>query len=142
MKQLALRDGDLVVGPRGHETVTGSVRIKQDLSLALREEYGLDRFHPRWGSLLDRYLGRPLDDETRLLVQAEVNRVLQNYVIVQNQGVLQDLTYDVRGRYSTADIVRSVLAIETQVDLDGVLFQVVLQTLARQEITLTEQVKG
>lgn len=142
MKQLALVDGDLAVGPKGHQTVTGPARIKQDLTLALREEYGLDRFHPRWGSLLNRYLGEILDDETRLLVQAEVNRVLQNYVIVQNAGLLSDMTYDVKGRYSTSDVVRSVMGVETQVDLDGVLLRVVLQTLSREEITLTEQVRG
>lgn len=140
MKQLALENGDLVLGPQGHQTLTGAPRIKQDLEIALREEYGLDRFHPRWGSLLNRYVGETIDDETRLLVQAEVNRVLQNYVIIQNAGVLRDLTYDVKGRYSTSDVVRSVLAVEAQLDLDGILLSVVLQTLSREEITVTQQV--
>jgi hypothetical protein len=85
-----LVNGDLAIGTNGaYLLYSGASRIKQDLTLALTEEYGTDRFHPTYGSIVQGYLGQVLSAELMQLVRAEVNRVLQNYLIIQQNEVLR-----------------------------------------------------
>jgi hypothetical protein len=105
MKTLALVNGDLAIGTNGaYLLYSGASRIKQDLTLALTEEYGTDRFHPTYGSIVQGYLGQVLSAELMQLVRAEVNRVLQNYLIIQQNEVLRDSLVDVANRYDTSDV--------------------------------------
>lgn len=141
MKSLALVNGDLALGTDGGYLMhSGAARIRQDLSLALTEEYGADRFHPQWGSIVRSYLGRVLTEDMQQLVRAEVNRVLQNYIILQRNEVLRDTTVDIAGRYTTSDVVRSVESIQARAVLDAVYLYVTLTTLSRETITLARQV--
>ena len=79
MKTLALQHGDLVIdGAGSYAMVSGAARIRQDLTLALLEEYGTDRFHPKFGSIIKEYLGNAISSDLQQLVKAEVNRVVQN----------------------------------------------------------------
>lgn len=89
MKTLALADGDLVLSGRGHATVDGVFKTMQDIGIALREEFGIDRFHPNWGSLLPNMIGRPFDESVLLDVRTEVTRVVNNYLNVQRDTVLR-----------------------------------------------------
>jgi phage baseplate assembly protein W len=141
MKTLALVGGDLAIGSDGgYLLYDGVARIKQDLTLALTEEYGTDRFHPTYGSIIQSYLGHPNTEEIRQLVRAEVNRVLQNYLIIQQHDVLRDTVIDVAGRYSTSDVVQSVSAIEVRALLDTIYVYATLTTLARDTVTISRQV--
>lgn len=89
MKTLALADGDLVLSGRGHATVDGVFKTMQDIGIALREEFGVDRFHPNWGSLLPNMIGRPFDESVLLDVRTEVTRIVNNYLTVQRDTVLR-----------------------------------------------------
>lgn len=89
MKTLALADGDLVLSGRGHATVDGVFKTMQDIGIALREEFGIDRFHPNWGSLLPNMIGRPFDESVLLDVRTEVTRIVNNYLTVQRDTVLR-----------------------------------------------------
>lgn len=89
MKTLALADGDLMLSGRGHATVDGVFKTMQDIGIALREEFGIDRFHPNWGSLLPNMIGRPFDESVLLDVRTEVTRVVNNYLNVQRDTVLR-----------------------------------------------------
>lgn len=141
MQQIQLVHGDLAVGTDGGMLMcSGANRIRQDLTLALSEEYGTDRFHPTWGSVLPGYLGQLLTAEMRQLVRAEVNRVLQNYIVIQQNDVIRDTTYDVRGRYDTSDVVQSVGDITVTQVLDAIYLSATLTTLARQTLTISQQV--
>lgn len=141
IQTLALVHGDLVIGSDGNYLLyTGADRIRQDLTLALTEEYGTDRFHPGFGSIVQEYLGRPITPDLQLLVQAEVNRVIQNYLIIQQNEVIRGTLYDVAGTYNTADVVRSVDSITVRAVMDTIYIAVALTTLARQTITISKQV--
>lgn len=141
MQQIALISGDIAIGTDGGMLMySGAARIKQDLTLALSEEYGTDRFHPTWGSVLPQYLGQLLTAEMQQLVRAEVNRVLQNYIIIQQNDVVRDTTVDVRGRYDTSDVVQSVGGISVVQVLDAIYLSATLTTLARQTVTISQQV--
>jgi phage baseplate assembly protein W len=139
----ALVHGDLVINTDGGYTLyNGAARIKQDLTLALTEEYGFDRFHPKYGSIIRNYLGQIISPEMQALVQAEVNRVLQNYIIIQQNSVLRDTVVDVQGVFDTSDVVRSVDDITVRTLLDTIYLSATLTTLARESITITRQVSA
>lgn len=139
MKTLALFNGDLMLAQGGYFMFTGADRIRQDLALALLEEYGTDRFHPRWGSIIMRYIGNVITPQLDALVKAEVNRVVQNYIAVQQAEVLRDSVVDVKGRFSTRDVVRNLTKITTRAHMDRIDVLLSLQTLARETITIKKQ---
>jgi phage baseplate assembly protein W len=141
MKTLALVNGDLAIGTNGaYLLYSGASRIKQDLTLALTEEYGTDRFHPTYGSIVQGYLGQVLSAELMQLVRAEVNRVLQNYLIIQQNEVLRDSLVDVANRYDTSDVVQAVDAVQARAVLDTIYLSATLTTLSRETVTISRQV--
>lgn len=140
MKTIALRDGDLVLGQGGYLLHTGTDRIRQDLTLALMEEYGGDRFHPRYGSVVKRYIGNVITPHLQELVKAEINRVVQNYIVIQQAEVLRDSQVDVIGRFRTSDVVRSLLSINVATQMDRIDIQLALETLARTTVKISKQV--
>lgn len=140
MQTLALQHGDLVVSDGGYMMHSGVARIRQDLTLALTEEYGSDRFHPGWGSILGSFVGGIIDPESQQLVRAEVNRVLQNYLILQQNEVLRDTVVDVQGRYNTSDVVRSVDDIQVKALYDTIYLAAKLTTLSRETVTISRAV--
>ena len=143
MQTLALVNGDLALDSSGqYMTYTGSARIRQDLGLALSEEYGSDRFHPKWGSVIKQYLGHVITPELQHLVRAEVNRILQNYIILGHAEILRDSQMDIQGRFDTSDVVRSVQSLETSTRQDRILVSVQLETQARESLRLRRQVSG
>ena len=147
MQQLALVHGDLMIGTDGsYLMVTGAQRIQQDLTLALSDIYGTDRFHPSWGSILPEYLGNINNATMLTLVKAEVNRVLQNYLTITQSGVIQQSMMNVANNnnpgasYTTSDVVRSVDSINVSATLDTIYVSVSLTTLAGQSITIGQKV--
>lgn len=140
MKTLALRDGDLFLTTGGYQLYSGVDRIRQDLTLALREEFGSDRFHPKWGSIILRYIGQIQSPHLEALVRAEINRVLQNYIAVQQAEVLRDSQVDVKNRFTTSDVVRRVTALVTDMQLDRINVALSLETLSREVVKIKRQV--
>jgi phage baseplate assembly protein W len=141
LKTLALRNGDLIAGPQGHETISGAAKISTELGLALGEAFGHDRFHPSWGSTLASYVGLPISSVTPTLVKAEVNRVVQAYIQIQQAEVINDAqTPGARSRFSTADVVSSVSNITAQVSFDTIYIALVLRTMAGETVTLSKAV--
>lgn len=141
MQSLALVQGDLAIDGTGdYLTFSGVDRIRQDLTLALTEEYESDRFHPGWGSIIKQYLGQPITPDIQQAVKAEVNRVVQNYIVLQQQEVLRDSQFDIAGRFDTSDVVRSVSDIKGRVLFDAIYVSATLTTLARETVTISRQV--
>jgi phage baseplate assembly protein W len=147
MYQFALVSGDFMIGTNGsYTTYTGAQRIQQDLTLALSDVYGTDRFHPSWGSILPSYLGTINSPTMQTLVKAEVNRVLQNYLIITQSGIIQSSMMNVTNdndpsqSYSTADVVRSVNSINVSSNMDTIYVSVSLTTLAGQSITVGQKI--
>lgn len=124
----------------GYQLYSGVDRIRQDLQLALREEYGSDRFHPKWGSIILRYIGQIQSQHLEMLVRAEINRVLQNYIAVQQAEVLRDSQVDVKNRFTTSDVVRRVTAMVTDMQLDRINVALSLETLSRETVRIKRQV--
>lgn len=128
MKSLALVNGDLALGNGGYKMLTGTARIRQDLALALAEDYGHDQYHSEWGSVLNSYIGQPLTGELELLVRSEVVRVLQQYVASQAADIAADSLSGSRSRYTYGDVVSEITSVSTQITLDTVKVLVALKT--------------
>lgn len=140
MKQLELRNGDLVVGPGGHGTVRGARRIQQDLGAAVREAIGTDRFHPRWGTILQDYVGGVQNDESTMMIRAEIARVVQNYIVIQTEQITADMGLGLRPRYAPDEIVADVGNIEIQQRYDQVNVRVSVRTLQGDDVTILRSV--
>lgn len=139
-KALALENGDLVLGPGGFATIEGERKVFQDLSLAILEPYGNDRFHPRWGSLLDRFVGSTLNDETDLLIRSEVTRIIRNYMAVQQDRYSRDIAAGLKPPISAGEMVSRIDNLTILHDYDRYHLTVRLMTLAGQPVTLTSTV--
>jgi phage baseplate assembly protein W len=141
MDTFALEHGDFVIdGSGGYALLSGADRIRQDLSLALLEEYGSDRFHPKYGSVVKTYIGNVIDENLQQLVKAEVNRVVTTYIGIQQAEVLRDSTVDIAGRFTTSDVVRNITGIDVHTTYDTIYVAATLETLARETVTITQQV--
>ena len=143
METFALVHGDLMVDSSGQLlTYSGVDRIRQDLQLALSEEYGANHFHPKWGSIVKSYIGNPITPNLQQLVQAEVNRVVQNYITLQQASVLRNTTYDIAGVFDTSDVVQSVGPLNVSTSYDTIYISATLTTVDRQTVTVTKQVSN
>lgn len=140
METLALSGGDLVVGPGGLQTVSGSAKIRQDLALALGEDYGTDPYHAGWGSVLGQYLGEPVDADSPMLVQAEVNRILQQYMTGQQQQLATAAVNNQQHTITTSEIIQTVNSVDVSVLYDTVKVVVSLTTMAGQSLTISRTV--
>lgn len=138
MKTFALVQGDLSPSGGGYLMYEGPAKINQDLTLAMKEEYGTDRFHPRWGSVLKKYVGLPLTAEIKSKTLTEINRVINNYITIQNSRIVADNNTSSASRYSTDDVVQSLTALSATQVYDSLLVSVTLQTVSRQQINLNQ----
>jgi phage baseplate assembly protein W len=140
MRALKIKNGDLVIGQSSYVEVTGQAKIAQDLGIATLTPYGSNRFHGGYGSLLAQKIGMPESDLTRAQVQAEVQRVINNYVLSQ-QATLR--SYQARGftsPYSNADLVARVAGINVVVNADSVTVDAQIETAANQTVGLNTTV--
>lgn len=136
MQTFRLKGGDLVLGSDGFEMVTGQEKLRQDLSTALREPIGVDRFHPRWGSMLDRYVGMSMQRDLSNVVKAEVVRILQNHVVVQNEAISDDVSAGRRSRFSTGEVIAAIESITVSEQFDRLGVQVTLRTMSGARLSL------
>lgn len=142
MQTLAVVDGDLVLTSGSYLMVSGPAKVKQDLYFALHEEYGTDRYHPLWGSILNRFIGQPLTGAVQQSVMNEVQRVLRNYISVQADQINASSTLNVKGNFATSDVVSAIEGISVKNAGDNILIGVTLRTMAGQTLTIQRQVVG
>lgn len=140
METLALSGGDLVVGPGGLQTLTGAAKIRQDIALALAESYGTDPYHSGWGSVLPQYIGQPMDADTPMLVQTEVNRILQQYMTMQQQQLATAAATNQRHTITTSEIITTVNSVDVSVLYDSVRVVINLTTMAGQTLQISRTV--
>lgn len=136
MRGFLVQDGDLVVGEGGFVLVDGPTKVRQDLSIAASEPYGCDRFHPGWGSLLDRYVAMGDAVEGVALVRSEIARLVQNHIAIQNYNLQRDSQLGRPPRYKANELVDSIQSINVTQDQDRFFVRVVVSTLAGANIVL------
>ena len=129
---LAIAGGDLVVQGQSFGIVYGVDKLVQDLNLWLTEGYGGDIMHPELGSVLETWIGGMITAATQANVQAEVLRVLQNYQLVQINGMKNNPS-----KYSLSEILYSVNDIQVTLTYDEVAVTVSVSTAPPQSQVAT-----
>jgi len=142
MKTFQIKNGDLVIGPGGYVAISGPVKLRQDLAIAMLEPLGSDRFHPRWGSLLSQYIGTPLDQAAVFAVSAEVRRIVTNHMVRQDQQITRDRVEGKKSRLTADEVVAKLVDVNTQTTLDRLFVRVAVLTLAGTTIMVRQTVEG
>lgn len=122
---LALENGDLHATGSRLDIVQGTAKLSQDVDLWLREEYGINRFHPQYGSILDNFIGGVVTRNTNTEVQSEVLRVLQNYQNIQLSRFKANPQ-----KFSPDELLNDVSNVNTQIAYDKVVVTVNFTTAA------------
>ena len=108
MRGFLVQDGDLVLGQLGYAEISGATKVGQDLSFAIQEPYGCDRFHAGWGSLLSSMIGTAQTGSSLQQVQNEINRVVGNYINVQTSIIQATALANQVPTYTNDDVVSSI----------------------------------
>lgn len=140
MKSPQLVAGDFVVGSGGFVMVSGTQKVYQDLSVLVRETLGEDRFHPRWGTILGDFIGTPIGQSSEADVRNEINRVIQNYMIMQSAQVRGDVAMSRRPRFRPDEIVSAIDGIDIQQVQDRLNVRVRVSTASGSSIDLVRTV--
>jgi phage baseplate assembly protein W len=139
---LLVQNGDIVIGQKGFVEITGVAKIAQDVSFATVEPYGCDRFHPYWGSLLDSYIGNPTTANTNTIVQAEVSRVISNYITVQQSLLAQTQNSNQSANFTNDDLIATIQNIVVTSSFGSIMVAVSILAVSGASITLTSVVAG
>ena len=120
---LMLSGGDLSTASSMLQTVSGTEKLKQDIHAWLTEAYQIDRFHPKYGSLMTSYIGQPMNVDSVFAIHVEVARVLSNLQSYQKQMYQQDPTL-----YSPDELLDYVDDISTVFDQDRLRIGITFRT--------------
>jgi hypothetical protein len=112
---LAIVDGDLAQRGSRLDAVYGLDKLKQDMYCWLTERYAGDRFHVNMGSILEEFIGGIVSESTRVEVQSEIFRVLQNYQAMQLRRFKENPE-----KMSASELLVSVDDILAQVNYDTI----------------------
>ena len=140
MDTFQIVNGDLALSGGGLATVTGRDKIAQDLAVSLLTPFGSDRFHPRFGSVLLGMIGRPSTSSSSSMVQAEIQRVISNYMAVQSNQSGRVTANGLPTPYSQSDLVGSIDSIKATPAYDAVAVSISLTTVAGEQLTLAANV--
>lgn len=136
MKTWAIQDGDLELRAGQYVFAQGPQKLKQDLSVALQEEFGLDRFHPRWGSLLPSYIGTPITPSTPATLQGEVTRVVNNYMTLQRAQIARSVNQGQKPPFGDGEVLRSLTSVNITIDADKATIAISLLALSGEAVAL------
>lgn len=112
---LKITNGDLDLSSNTMGVVQGVDKLTQDLSLWLREQYGIDRFHPDYGSALDGFIGGTISIATQHEIQVEVLRILSIYQQVQTIALQKNPS-----KFALDEILSTVTSVDCQAGYDSV----------------------
>lgn len=132
---LAIANGDLVQKGSRLDVMFGVDKLKQDVHCWLMEQYGGDRFHVNMGSILQEFIGGIASESTRVEVQAEIFRVLQNY-----QGMQLKRFKENPEKMSASELLVSVDDIRATLSYDTIRVTIKLRNGTNQVTTI--QVKA
>lgn len=136
MKTFALRNGDLVLSGSRYAMVDGIARAQQQIALGLREEYGSDRFHPEWGSILPSMIGSVIDSATPSEIRSEVTRVVRMFILRQNEAIKQRASSGRRAVVKPEEMIAEITSVRAETNQDMVLVKVVIRTASNQEFSI------
>lgn len=137
MKTFALKSGDLVVSGGGYGMVAGVARVQQQIGLCLREPYGSDRFHDRWGSVLPEWIGQVIDGaHIQMELRAELIRVVKNFIASQQAFVSQRAISGLKPVLPPSEVLVDITDIRIVQNQDTLVVKATLRTAGGQEFAI------
>jgi phage baseplate assembly protein W len=138
MDTFQILNGDLVLTGGAYTTLTGSTKVQQDLAIYALTPYGFTRSHPRFGSILESYIGNAISANTQSLLRAEFIRLINNYQSVQVQRLNSYLIQGKVSPYGQNTLIRSVKSITIiQTGVSNFIITVVLLLMTGRNVTIT-----
>lgn len=114
------------------QIVSGAEKLSQDMSVWLRERYGVDRFHLTYGSVLQDFIGSIVTDNTKNAIQSEVLRILRNYQKLQMRALKSSPNL-----LSLTELLQSIDSVYAYVSFDTVQVQVRVSNAVGQLTTVS-----
>ncbi len=140
MQTLQIQNGDLVLSNGAYATLTGPDKVSQDIEIAVLTPYGSDRFHPRYGSVFESYVGQPSSPQTTSLISAELTRVINNYMAVQLGKVKAAVTAGGQSPFGQNELVSAIGPISVQQQLDRFQVTASVMTASGQQVNVSTSV--
>ena len=142
MKTLQVGNGDLQKDSGGRlQFVQGNSKLLQDLTLWLKENYGIGFTTPNFGSTLPAMVGSAITRSSMNEIQAEVQRVITLYQTQQFLALRQAQTTSQLANWNKSEIINSINSINVSSDpytsYGNVQVAVSLTTLAGSSVDLT-----
>lgn len=128
---LAIVDGDLAPQGGQLQIVYGVDKLKQDMDCWVRERIGVDRFHPRYGSQLEDFIGGIIGPDTSHEIAQEILRVLHNYQAVLLQALKQDPQ-----SFSLSELLMDITSVSATSGYDTVNASIVVVNGERAPVTV------
>lgn len=129
---LQIANGDLVQQGSTLSIVSGINKLTQDMTLWLSERYGIDRFHPAYGSNFHNYIGGIISYGTQSMVYNEALRVLDNYQKIQFMAFKANPSL-----FSLSELLYSINAINVAINFDTVNVSVSVSNGQQQQASIT-----
>lgn len=136
MKSFRVREGDLVVTAGTAESVAGSEKLVQDLTLWLQEPIGTGFTTPAFGSTLPGLIGGGDPEAVALEIQSEVQRVLSVYQAYQYERIKAARLNGTLHTFSRREILNRIVGVRAVASGNAVYVRVTIQTGAGNEIDL------
>lgn len=136
---LQVNNGELSFGGSGLNTVSGGSKLTQDLACDILEPMGNDPLHPEFGSVLDGgvdsngvhqqgVIGSTNDQAAAAFVQAEIQRIAQNYQAQQVARNQADVRIYGRATLTADEALIALTNIDIQQVATAMLVTATLQT--------------
>jgi phage baseplate assembly protein W len=116
-------NGDLDLSSNTFGVCTGIEKLTQDLSLWIKEEYGIDRFHPDYGSTTESFIGDIASELNQHELEVEVVRVLNIYQQIQLLDVQKN-----PGKFTLDELLNTIESVNCTVNYDSIDIKVVFTT--------------
>lgn len=120
---LGIANGDLATTGSLLTMVTGTVKLRQEIDIWLRETYRVDRFHPEYGSVLQNYIGSIITTRLAHDIEVEVNRVLSNLQKIHVKRLQANPL-----KYTPDEILRNVTSVKSKALFDSIYVNVVFES--------------
>ena len=130
MNTLQLKNGDLVLTGGRFSTVTGKAKVEQDLAVDLLFPYGWTRFHPKFGSVMESYIGAEVTPTTASILRAEVVRVINNYQSVVISKINTALVAGKKSPYGQTTLIKTVKSVTVSQSFDSFSINITIETVS------------
>jgi phage baseplate assembly protein W len=126
MYSIKFTNGDIDLSDRRGVVITGREKLIQQLTNWLTEAYGVDRFHPAYGSKLQSMVGAANTDAFLRELEDEVRRTIEKYMQIQAEGLSANPQL-----YDKDEVIYQILSVSASYEsISSVSISIFVQTLS------------